>query len=59
MGGSSARGAVDPTGQTYEVQGLYVADGSVLPTATGVNPMLSIMSVAHVIAGHIQAAYTA
>lgn len=58
MGGSPMRGALDPTGQTYEVQGLYVADGSVLPTASGVNPMLTIMSVAHVIAGHIQAAYT-
>lgn len=57
MGGSPSRGAVDPTGQSYEVKGLYVADASALPTATGVNPMLTIMSVAHVIAGHIVAAH--
>jgi choline dehydrogenase-like flavoprotein len=55
MGGNSALGALKPTGESYEVDNLFVADGSVLPSATGVNPMLTIMSVAHVIAGHIQA----
>jgi choline dehydrogenase-like flavoprotein len=55
LGGSAAQGVLKPTGETYEVRGLYVADGSVLPTATGVNPMLTIMAVAHVIAGHIKA----
>ncbi|PJF43792.1 MAG: hypothetical protein CUN55_07305 [Phototrophicales bacterium] len=58
MGGSPARGAIDPCGQTYEVQGLYVADASALPTSTGVNPMLTIMAVAYMIAGHIRTAYT-
>ncbi|TVR20801.1 MAG: hypothetical protein EA396_09585 [Anaerolineaceae bacterium] len=53
IGGDAARGAVDPTGQSWEVRGLYVADGSALPNAPGVNPMLSIMAVAHYIAGHI------
>jgi choline dehydrogenase-like flavoprotein len=58
MGGSAAQGAIDPTGESYEVRGLYVADGSALPTATGVNPMLTIMGVAHIIAGHIAAKLT-
>jgi choline dehydrogenase-like flavoprotein len=48
-------GAVKPTGETWEVKNLFVADGSVFPTASGVNPMITIMSVAHVIAGHINA----
>ena len=54
MAGSPAYGAVAPNGETFEVKGLYVADGSVLPTATGVNPMVSIMSMAYHIAQHIK-----
>jgi choline dehydrogenase-like flavoprotein len=50
IGGDSATGALDPSGQTYEVRNLYVADGSVLPTASGVNPMVSIMATAHFLA---------
>jgi choline dehydrogenase-like flavoprotein len=47
MGGSPASSACDPTGQTWDVRDLYVCDGSAFPTATGVNPHLSIQSVAH------------
>lgn len=54
IAGDAARGAVDPTGQTYEVKNLYVADGSALPNAPGVNPMLSIMGVSHYIAQQIK-----
>lgn len=50
MASSPRLGAVDPTGETYEVKNLYVADGSVLPTPSGVNPMLTIMGMAHYIA---------
>lgn len=57
MADSPIKGAVKPTGETFEVKGLYVADGSVLPTASGVNPMLSIMATAYMIAGHIKAAW--
>lgn len=55
IAGDSARGAVDPTGETYEIRNLYVADASVFPTASGVNPMVSIMGAAHYIAQHIKA----
>jgi choline dehydrogenase-like flavoprotein len=34
------KGACDPTGQTWEVQGLYVADASLFPTASGVKCVL-------------------
>jgi choline dehydrogenase-like flavoprotein len=50
MAGSARLGAVKPNGETYEVKNLYVADASVLPTASGVNPMLTIMTMAHWIA---------
>jgi cholesterol oxidase len=35
------------------VRGLFVADGSLMPTAAGVNPMLSIYALAHRVAQHI------
>ena len=46
MGASAERGAVDGDGKVFGVDGLWIADGSVLPTSLGVNPQLSIMSVA-------------
>jgi choline dehydrogenase-like flavoprotein len=54
MGANASQGAIKPTGETYEVRNLWVADGSVFPTAVGVNPMLSIMGVAHYIAQQIK-----
>jgi choline dehydrogenase-like flavoprotein len=47
MGGDRRTAPVTPDGETYEVKSLYVADASALPTATGVNPMISIMALAH------------
>ena len=41
---------VDPTGQRHGVRGLYVADGSLLPTGLGVNPQATIMALATVLA---------
>ncbi len=47
VGGSPATSACDPTGQTWDVRSLYVMDGSSFPTASGVNPQISIQAVAH------------
>ncbi|MFL5832348.1 MAG: GMC family oxidoreductase N-terminal domain-containing protein [Solirubrobacteraceae bacterium] len=47
MGGSAATSACDPTGQTWDVRNLYVFDGSSFPTASGVNPQISIQAIAH------------
>ena len=47
MGGDAARSACDPTGQTWDVRNLVVCDASCFPTASGVNPMISIESIAH------------
>jgi len=57
IGASSRLGAITPEGETYEVKNLYVADGSALPTAAGVNPMLSIMATAHYIAQQIKGSF--
>lgn len=56
MAGSPQQGVCKPTGETWEINNLFVADGSSMPTATGVNPMMSIMGTAHYIAQHIKAA---
>ncbi len=56
MGGSPATSATDPDGATWEVRNLIVADGSCLPTATGVNPMISIEAVAYMNAKRLAAA---
>jgi choline dehydrogenase-like flavoprotein len=50
MGRDPATSAVDGQGQSHEVPGLYVADGSTFPTPSGVNPMLTIMAIADHIA---------
>jgi choline dehydrogenase-like flavoprotein len=40
-------GVIDPDGRVYGVDGLLVADASAFPTASGVNPMLTVMALAH------------
>jgi long-chain-alcohol oxidase len=47
MGGSAATSACNPRGETWEVRDLVVCDGSAFPTASGVNPMVSIEAIAH------------
>lgn len=47
MGADPKGSAVAPTGETWEVEGLYVADSSVFPSALGVNPMVTIQATAY------------
>ena len=47
MGSSARTSVVDSEHRVWGVRGLYVADASVFPTASGVNPMLTIMGLAH------------
>jgi long-chain-alcohol oxidase len=58
MGGSPAIGACDATGESWEVSRLVVCDGSTFPTASGVNPMISIAAVAHMNASELAARLT-
>ncbi len=46
MGTSPRDSVVDSQGQLWELPGCYVADASLLPTALGVNPQLTIMALA-------------
>jgi choline dehydrogenase-like flavoprotein len=46
MGVSPEHAVVDPDGASWELPGLYVADGSVVPTSLGVNPQETIMAMA-------------
>jgi choline dehydrogenase-like flavoprotein len=46
MSSSASTGVCDPDGAVYGVTGVYCADASVLPSASGVNPMISTMAVA-------------
>lgn len=45
-GSSPARHPVDGEGRLRGVDGVWVADGSVLPSCPGVNPQVSIMAIA-------------
>lgn len=47
MGVDPKESAVSPKGESWEVEGLYVADSSVFPTALGVNPMVTIQAIAY------------
>ncbi len=46
MGVSPEHAVVDPNGQAWELENLFVADGSILPTSLGVNPQETIMAMA-------------
>ncbi|WP_374077889.1 GMC oxidoreductase [Bdellovibrio bacteriovorus] len=53
MGDSRETGFVSPRGEVYGYPGLFVVDGSILPTSTGTNPSLTIAAVAEYIAEQI------
>lgn len=49
-GNGPLHGACDSRGRLFESNNVYVADASILPTASGVNPMITIMAFARKIA---------
>ncbi len=54
MGLDPQTSVVNEHNESHEVRGLFVTDASTFPTATGVNPMLTIMSIAHMAAQYIK-----
>lgn len=47
LGASAKTSACNPDGETWEARNLFVMDGSSFPSASGVNPMISIEAIAH------------
>ena len=48
-----AAGVVDGDLRVHQTEGLYIADGSVVPTPLGVNPQITIMALAARLAYHL------
>jgi choline dehydrogenase-like flavoprotein len=53
MGSEPSESVADGRGQLHDVEGVWIGDASAFPTAPGVNPMVSIMSLARRTAQHI------
>jgi choline dehydrogenase-like flavoprotein len=51
MADSADNGVVNQRHEVFGTPGLYVCDGSVIPTSLGVNPQLTIMAFATRLAG--------
>ena len=47
MGVDPKSSAVGPDNESHEIDNLFVVDASTFPTASGVNPMVSIYGIAH------------
>jgi choline dehydrogenase-like flavoprotein len=54
LGSDPKTSVADPYGQVHGVGGLFIADASGFPTASGVNPMLSVMALAYRVAQHMK-----
>lgn len=55
MSATEGMGVVDPEGRVWETRGLYVADASVFPSASGVNPMVTNLAISDVISRRVAA----
>ena len=53
LGGNAKRDVVDSQGRSWDVDGLYIADSSILPTSLGVNPCYTIYALGRYIAQSI------
>jgi choline dehydrogenase-like flavoprotein len=56
MGTDPQSCVADPWGELHDTPGVWIGDASALPTASGTNPMISIMALAHRTAEAIAAA---
>jgi cholesterol oxidase len=54
---SAQEGVVSPHGEVHNYPGLFVADGSVIPTSIGFHPVMTISAVSEYIADAVVASY--
>jgi len=54
MGSTPRKSVVDLSGELWDLPGCYVADASLFPTAVGVNPQVTIMALATLVAQRLQ-----
>ena len=47
MGQDKRTAVCDASGEVFGVRGLYIGDASAFPLSSGVNPMITIMAMAH------------
>ena len=50
MGADPALSVVDEDGEVWGTERLFVLDASVFPTASGANPMVTTLAIAHMLA---------
>jgi acyl-CoA reductase-like NAD-dependent aldehyde dehydrogenase/choline dehydrogenase-like flavoprotein len=55
MGADPATSVANPWGELHDTRGVWIGDASAFPTASGTNPMLTIMALARRTAGAIAA----
>src|SRR4051794_10377574 len=55
IGRSESASACGPQGETWEVRNLVVCDGSAFPSASGVNPNMSVQALSHMNAQRLAA----
>jgi choline dehydrogenase-like flavoprotein len=54
IGSKAESSVVDPSGQLWDLPGCYVADASLFPSYAAVNPQVSIMALAMLVASRIK-----
>ena len=47
MGSDPQSSVAGPWGELHDIPGVWIGDGSAMPTSSGTNPMISIMALAH------------
>jgi choline dehydrogenase-like flavoprotein len=55
MGAGGEGSVVGETGEAHAVKGLFVADASLFPSASGVNPMITIAALAQIVSEGVKA----
>jgi choline dehydrogenase-like flavoprotein len=53
MDARPSHGVLDEDGRVHGAEGVYVCDGSAIPSSLGVNPQITIMALATRLAEHL------